>query len=124
MKIFRFVTAVAIMLSGYIGYENFVEVNFNNLLDQSISESKVSKSEAAKKSSEEKDYVDIGIKILETVGPLLAPVLIRKRRKTLDEELGDVAIAMGISRKTIKSKLGLGDQRKQQTGTRKRRKTD
>lgn len=132
MKIFRIVLVGAMFLSTYIGYENFAKVEFSDLsaiLDQPISESKVSKSarQAAKKkiqSREEKDYVDIGIKILETIGPLLAPVLIRKRRKTLDEEIGDVAIRMGVSRKTIKSRLGLGDQRKKQTGTRKRRKTD
>ena len=126
MKIFRLITIGAVALSGYIGYENFGDIK------SVISEDKVERSiEGSHKSvknkmskEEERDYVDIAIKIGETILPLLAPVFLRKRRKTLDDEISDVADQLGLPKSVVRGKLGLGDKRKRQTGTVKRRKTD
>lgn len=107
MKIFKIVLVGAIALSGYLGYSNFIEMDLG-------------------------DYVDIAIKIGQTLSPFIAPALASRKRtnkqgeiKTLDDDIGDVAMHLGVSPAFVKGKLGLGDRRKKQTTTkRKRRSSD
>lgn len=128
MKIYRIVLAGAIALSGYIGYSNFGKIQTE--VREIVSEERVASSSRSalperkeSQSEPEDDMSDIALKIVEVISPLIAPILVRRRRKTLDEEIGDVAIAMGVSRKTIKGRLGLGDRRKKQTTTKRKRRT-
>jgi len=69
--------------------------------------------------------------IIESVLPLLAPILVSRRKKqpdgtvrTIDDSVGNLAEQMGVSRSFIRGKLGLGDRRKTDTGKKKRRITD
>jgi hypothetical protein len=80
----------------------------------------------------QKSTSDIIIEIVQTLAPLLAPVFASRKRtdkkgqvKTLDEDVRDIAEHLGVSRAFVRGKLGLGDQRKKQTGTtHKRRVSD
>lgn len=99
MKVFKVVLVIAVALSGYIGYSNFLSVNLD-------------------------DYVDLILKIVQTLAPLGAPYLASRTRKdkkgeikTLDEDLRDVAEHLGVSKAFIRGKLGLGDMRKKQSRT-------
>lgn len=149
MKVFKIVLTAAIGFSGYIGYNNFI-VNEPKIIDIKESIEAPSRSiEGAGKSArqklskpqeedsdgekEEPFDTDFIIKIIETVSPLLAPVLASKKRKddkgntrTLDDELSDVAVKLGVSKAFVKGKLGLGDRRKSNINRtmNKRRKSD
>lgn len=111
MKIYKIVLVGAIALSGYLGYDNFINIDLTEIAD---------------------DYVDLVIKIGKTLSPLLAPYLATRKRKdkkgvvkTLDEDLRDVAEHLGVSRAFVRGRLGIGDMRKKQNGTaHKRRSTD
>lgn len=79
---------------------------------------------------EKDDYVDLVVKIGETLAPLLAPFLAARKRKdkkggikTLDDDIGDIAVHLGVSKAFVRGRLGLGDRRKKQNGTTNKRRT-
>jgi len=137
MKIFRLVMVLALSLSGYLGYSNFVEVDMSAVTEILAPTSMEEAEDMARErlnSSEEKsdDYVDLAMKIGEVLLPLLAPVIAARKRKnkkgevvTVDDSIGALAENLGVSRAFVRGKLGLGDRRKKQNGTtKKRRVTD
>jgi len=152
MKIFKLVLTGAILVSGYIGYQNFGVDNIDMLKSVVSSEEKVAERKPkvsrsapqAIKDMEERmapkeepkeeepiDYIDIIIKLGETIAPLGAPYLASRKRKTktgevktLDDDIGDIAVHLGVSKAFVRGRLGLGDRRKKQVGTKKRRASD
>lgn len=139
MKIFKIVLTLSMIGSGYIGYTNYQDLtNIKETVRIEKMESPTSMDSARDKvkkieKKEATDYSDIIIKVCEALLPLLAPVIAARKKKdsegnvvrTVDDEIGDLAIALGVSRGFIKGKLGLGDDRRKQVGTSaKRRATD
>lgn len=139
MKIFKIVLTLSMMGSGYIGYTNYQDLtNIKETVRIEKMESPTSMDSARDKvkkieKKEATDYSDIIIKVCEALLPLLAPVIAARKKKdsegnvvrTVDDEIGDLAIALGVSRGFIKGKLGLGDDRRKQIRTKaKRRATD
>ena len=159
MKIFKIVLVGALGFSGYIGYQNFgVDLSDLTSVIAPVQEERVATKKSKPKVSrsrpeamenarertrpspaekpeekDETDYIDLIIKLGETISPLLIPYLASKRKKkepdghirTLDDDIGDVATRMGVPKSFIRGKLGLGDRRKAQARTkRKRRSTD
>jgi hypothetical protein len=138
MKIFKILLVSALGLSGYLGYNNYQDLALKYVMEK-VSPSIPEASEAAKERArsspvkEKKvDYIEIIIVIGESLFPLLVPVLAARRKKqpngtirTLDDTIGDLALSMGMSRKLIRQKLGLGDQRaKQSVTSHQRRRSD
>ena len=135
MKIYKLILTLAILLSGYLGYNNFLSVDVESSFQQIMSMEEAA--EAAKErlrpseepeKEEETDYGDLILKIIETASPLLVPYLASRRKKdkqgeprTLDDDIGRVAENMGVSKAFVRGKLGLGDRRKKQTNTAHRR---
>lgn len=143
MKIFKIVLTLSMMGSGYIGYTNYQDLtNIKETVRIEKMESPTSMDSARDRVAEKlknvekkeaTDYSDIIIKVCEALLPLLAPVIAARKKKdsegnvvrTVDDEIGDLAIALGVSRGFIKGKLGLGDDRRKQIRTKaKRRATD
>jgi len=139
MKIFKIVLTLSMIGSGYIGYTNYQDLtNIKETVRIEKMESPTSMDSARDKvkkieKKEATDYSDIIIKVCEALLPLLAPVIAARKKKdsegnvvrTVDDEIGDLAIALGVSRGFIKGKLGLGDDRRKQIRTKaKRRATD
>ncbi len=135
MKIFKLILMGALGFSGYIGYQNFSTdlTIVDSSAQEKVAERKITKPRISESKSQpqkqeplkrEIDFGDMGLKVLKTVAPLIVPIIAARRRKTLDEEIGDVAVAMGVSKRVIRGKLGLGDRRKKQVGKRKRRVSD
>ena len=146
MKIFKLILVGAVGFSGYIGYQNFgidlydmtaivapaeektatrkSKVNRSRPDAMEEAKERVSKPKTEQVVPEEVDYVDIGIKILETIGPLLIPVVARRKRNTLDDRLGKLAEDIGMSKAMVRGRLGLGDRRKAQTGTKRKRRAN
>jgi hypothetical protein len=132
MKIFKIVLTGALILSGYLGYSNFINIDVKEihevLAPMSMEEAADAARDRVRGEKEESD--DMVWKIIETVAPLLAPILAGYKRKnkereirTLDEDIADIAIHLGCSKAVIKGKLGLGDRRKKQNTTNHRRRT-
>jgi hypothetical protein len=139
MKIYKIVLVGAIALSGYLGYSNFIKVDLSEITEILAPTSMEDAEETTKKrvrpspsEEKQKSTSDIIIEIVQTLAPLLAPVFASRKRtdkkgqvKTLDEDVRDIAEHLGVSRAFVRGKLGLGDQRKKQTGTtHKRRVSD
>ena len=144
MKIFKLILVSAVGLSGYLGYTTYEDFSFKKVKAvlrpmESVSPSIEGAGDAAKARArpapleeEDGDYSDLIVAIGKALLPLLAPVLAAKRKKqpdgtvlTLDDSVGKLAENMGVSRAFIRGRLGLGDRRKKQSTTkRKRRATD
>jgi hypothetical protein len=125
MKIYKLIITLCLMASGYVGWQNFgiVEPYIDPVIEM-IEHDSV-KSKVYEMKEPERDWVDIGMKVGEMVLPLIPAYIARRRRKTLDDEIADVAEKMGVSPKTVRGKLGLGDRRKKQSTTNNtRRKKD
>jgi hypothetical protein len=110
----------ALALSGYLGYSNFISVDVSNLHEvlapMSVEES------ADGEESQEKKSNDFIWKIIETLSPLITPIIAGYKRKdkkneirTLDDDIGDIAVHLGVSKALIRGRLGLGDRRKNTT---------
>ena len=139
MKLYKIILVGAIALSAYLGYSNFVKVDLSMITEilapTSMEDAEDRVMERLRPSEPEEkpdDYVDLAMKIGETLAPLLAPFLAARKRKsksgeikTLDDDIGDIAVHLGVSKAFVRGRLGLGDRRKKQNGTTvKRRVTD
>ena len=126
----------AIALSTYLGYNNFVAVDLSVVTEifapTSMEEAEEMVRDRARppEPEEKDDYVDLVVKIGETLAPLLAPFLAARKRKdkkgeikTLDDDIGDIAVHLGVSKAFVRGRLGLGDRRKKQNGTTNKRRT-
>jgi len=141
MKIFKLVLVVSLSVSGYLGYTNYqtlemkaMEVKKKLSIERaqpSIEGAEEAVRERARPTPEKEsdiDYEDLIMMIIKSSIPLLAPILAAKRKKqpdgtvrTLDDSVGNIAENMGVSRAFVRGRLGLGDRRKKQTGTKKKR---
>jgi len=151
MKIFKLVLTLSIMVSGYLGYTNYQTIEEKALAVKKMAMEReplstrraptsadearararesIEPSESSDNDSEENgvgDGAEDWIKlILESVLPLVAPIIVAKYKKkqedgtvkTLDDSIGELAENMGVSRAFIRGKLGLGDKRKSQIRT-------
>ncbi len=142
MKIYKIVLVGAIALSTYLGYSNFIKIDLAEITEiftpasmektEEMVRERARAPEAARALEKEPDdYVDLVIKIGETLAPLLMPYLASRKRKdkkgvvkTLDEDLRDVAEHLGVSKAFVRGRLGIGDMRKKQNGTTNRRRID
>jgi len=145
MKIFKIVLVLSLSASGYLGYTNYQTLEMkamevkNKLSMESVQPTIEGAGEAARErvrpspaQPEEDNTMELIKMILQTLSPLIAPILAGKRKKqadgsvrTIDDSVGNLAENMGVSRAFIRGRLGLGDRRKKQTRTkRKRRATD
>ena len=115
---------ICLLASGYIGFQNFtvVESYLDPVLEMMVDDE--AKTKIAKMAEPESDWMDTVKDIGEMLAPLIPIYLSRRKRKTLDDEVADVAEKMGVSPKTIRGKLGLGDRRrakKKTTNTRRKK---
>jgi hypothetical protein len=151
MKIFKLVLTLSLMASGYLGYTNYQTIEEKALAVKEMAmereplsirrapttadeaearaRERIQPPESSDNDSEENgvgDGAEDWIKlILESVLPLVAPIIVAKYKKkdeqgnvrTLDDDIGKLAEDLGVSRQFVRGKLGLGDKRKSQIRT-------